>query len=1131
MSRGSLARGCLILAIGVWFATGSAAAREVGIAERVAAERAIARVYYAHQLDATRPFEEAVPDALIERRVREYLGRSAALASYWGAPVRDDMLRAEMARIARDTRLPDRLREVYAALGGDAVLVEECLARRSLAERRSRELFSRDPRIHAGSRREAEALRARLVDGTLPLRGADPRRHVTELVRASDALRREDGIEVPSDRRMRLTVDADAFARLRRSAPESVGEIGPVVEDDDAFVIRAVLAADDAHATLVNYVVPKTSWESWWSEAGPSFESRAVATVADPGDTLPSPAGSMGPPTCAPSDSWDNGGLGAVPDGRTSPRAVWTGTLMVIWGGYRQGIYPNVGGRYDPVTDTWSRTTPFGAPAGRVGHTAVWTGSRVAIWGGQGIGGQLGNGALYDPVADAWSPISSANAPLTRQDHTAVWTGSQMVIWGGQFSDISGTQFLQTGGRYDPVANSWQPTSTVNAPQGTQYPSAIWTGATMIVWGGRISNQGTVVQTGGRYDPVADAWTAMSATGAPAPRELHTAVWTGDEMLVWGGQDYIAGSPHVFGSGGRYDPVADAWTPIAAAGAPPARRNHGAVWTGGEMLVWGGDAPGMNFGGGARYAPATDTWGPMSSDNAPSARTNFASVWTGTQLLVWSGYSTGGNYPASGGRYEPARDLWTPTYWMYPPRPRHAATSVWTGSLLLVFGGLNTDEPLTTGSRYDPLLDDWNPMTTVGVQRPRVFHTAVWSGSEMLVWGGEPCPFPQDFGGRYDPIADAWQPIDNLTEPNFRRYHTAVWTGSRMLVWGGLTCDSATAVTNGGALYDPVANTWTPLTTTGAPSARQEHTAVWTGTSMIVWGGRDGDTPTRYTGTGARYDAAAGTWTTIAKNGAPADRARHTAVWTGSTMIVWGGTGSADFATGGVYDPVANDWTATAAGGAPTARIGHAAVWTGSQMLVWGGETSAGGFDSVPTGARYNPATNTWMPISLVNVPAARHDHVGAWLGTFLAIWGGLGDYELDSGGRYVAVNPDDDADGVANVCDCAVSNPTAFALPVVTGLTFAANKTGLQWRSAVADSGSGTTHDVARGRLDELPVGSGGSETCLVSGIPGSSASDPELPLPGTGFWYLVRGKNACGAGLYGRTSSGADEVTNVCP
>ncbi len=34
------------------------------------------------------------------------------------------------------------------------------------------------------------------------------------------------------------------------------------------------------------------------------------------------------------------------------------------------------------------------------------------------------------------------------------------------------------------------------------------------------------------------AWTAISTTtGGPTARSLHTAVWTGSDMLVWGGLD------------------------------------------------------------------------------------------------------------------------------------------------------------------------------------------------------------------------------------------------------------------------------------------------------------------------------------------------------------------------------------------------------------------------------------------------------------------------------------------------------------------------------------------------------------------------------------------------------------------
>ena len=55
----------------------------------------------------------------------------------------------------------------------------------------------------------------------------------------------------------------------------------------------------------------------------------------------------------------------------------------------------------------------------------------------------------------------------------------------------------------------------------------------MIVWGGYYS--GSVLNGGGRYNPVADSWTAVTTTGAPAARYRHTAVWTGSEMIVWGG--------------------------------------------------------------------------------------------------------------------------------------------------------------------------------------------------------------------------------------------------------------------------------------------------------------------------------------------------------------------------------------------------------------------------------------------------------------------------------------------------------------------------------------------------------------------------------------------------------------------
>src|SRR5437773_9119096 len=96
-------------------------------------------------------------------------------------------------------------------------------------------------------------------------------------------------------------------------------------------------------------------------------------------------------------------------------------------------------------------------------------------------------------------------------------------------------------------------TSTTNAPAGRSYHTAVWTGSEMIVWGGDGSASFNSLNTGGRYNPGTDSWTATSTINAPAGRRYHTAVWTGSEMIVWGGFFYD-GSYHYLNTGGRYNP-------------------------------------------------------------------------------------------------------------------------------------------------------------------------------------------------------------------------------------------------------------------------------------------------------------------------------------------------------------------------------------------------------------------------------------------------------------------------------------------------------------------------------------------------------------------------------------------------
>jgi hypothetical protein len=69
----------------------------------------------------------------------------------------------------------------------------------------------------------------------------------------------------------------------------------------------------------------------------------------------------------------------------------------------------------------------------------------------------------------------------------------------------------------------------------------------MIVWGGDVGY--VVYGSGGRYNPSMDTWTAIAMTNAATGRAQATAVWIGNEMIVWGGFSNLFGP---LGSGGRY---------------------------------------------------------------------------------------------------------------------------------------------------------------------------------------------------------------------------------------------------------------------------------------------------------------------------------------------------------------------------------------------------------------------------------------------------------------------------------------------------------------------------------------------------------------------------------------------------
>ncbi len=371
-------------------------------------------------------------------------------------------------------------------------------------------------------------------------------------------------------------------------------------------------------------------------------------------------------------------------------------------------------------------------------------------------------------------------------------------------------------------------------------------------------------------EAVTDSLAAAGQGAVPGGAMLISPVANSPEMLAAG---YV--SAGVLNSG-------DAWTPVSGA---TARNLPCVVWSGSEMLVWGGG------GSGWRFHPGTKVWTPMSTAGQPVDRESAVCVWTGTEMIVWGG-NTGTTYLNTGGRYNPATDTWTSMNLTNAPASRRRAAAVWTGTEMLVWGGSNAGV-LGDGGRYRPVAGgpgSWSALPSTGAPAGRFWHTAVWTGNRMVVYGGSANVNLASFndGARFNPAGGgSWEAI--AAGPSPRYFHTAVWTGSRMLVWGGSDFNLTSPIA-GGSSYDPVANVWQAITTAGAPPPRYQHSAVWTGNEMILWGGSTSNVNQFvYSAAGGRYRPADNTWTATAETGAPSGRILPNAVWTGADMIVWGG--------------------------------------------------------------------------------------------------------------------------------------------------------------------------------------------------------------------------------------------------
>ena len=361
----------------------------------------------------------------------------------------------------------------------------------------------------------------------------------------------------------------------------------------------------------------------------------------------------------------------------------------------------------DLTSGQWS-TLPPAPIASRDGASVLWTGTELLVWGGASgtEDDQLhADGVAYDPATGRWRLLPAA--PLSpRVGQAAVWTGSEMVVWGGRVQQgPDSSEVTADGAAYDPSTNHWQllPPSPLTARSDT---IAVWTGAEMVILGGKSAEAGGSSQSygdGAAFDPAASQWQALPAPVPPAGHSLswRTAIQAGSHLLAWSewAMSITSGPDTGAETGGvdlfDYDELSGRWELIPGTlGALP--DVEVALWTG-RLAVVRGEPDNCGLcshpfwaEATALYDPATNRWTAVPAD--PLQLDGLVSVWTGGALLSFNSDGSvtdgpsGDIVPGDASVYDPAAGSWQ----RIAPGPfgceaAAEVTPAWTGHQVLIY--------------------------------------------------------------------------------------------------------------------------------------------------------------------------------------------------------------------------------------------------------------------------------------------------------------------------------------------------------------------------------------------------------------------------------------------------------------
>jgi hypothetical protein len=273
------------------------------------------------------------------------------------------------------------------------------------------------------------------------------------------------------------------------------------------------------------------------------------------------------------------------------------------------------------------------------------------------------------------------------------------------------------------------------------------------------------------------SWAPEGWTELPPPpewRDPATIVWTGSQLLYWGGVD-PSGDRTPLRDGFSFDPARRIWSPIPP--APIASSSRRGIWTGSEALFFDAD-PGAAERGVLAFDPGEGSWRVLSrSPHQPSWGGAWA--WTGSELIVVGGGDPGDPETRAAAALDPERNTWRQLPNM--PIAVSLADATWTGSEVVVVGSeMDRRNRATTrtsvAAAYDPGRDAWRrlPDPPVSAQTAAI----EWVDGRLLAWEGY-----SPAAAEYLPDEDRWRSIDSGDLEGGECYASGVIVSRSVLTW------------------------------------------------------------------------------------------------------------------------------------------------------------------------------------------------------------------------------------------------------------------------------------------------------------------------------------------------------------